>query len=121
MDKRPRRLQERMHEEDIGGRWRRRCRESYRPPQVTERGRHVGRRQTTSKFPFRWWGVNSTLFGKHQLEGLPEPHSGRQKLLTGKSYSMQSYGVRWVDKVGFIPHWQKENYDAVCGGHIIAP
>jgi hypothetical protein len=23
--------------------------------------------QTTSKFPFRWWGVNSTLSGKHQL------------------------------------------------------
>jgi hypothetical protein len=49
--------------------------------------------QTTSKLPFHWWGVHSTLFAIHQLEGLPEPHSGRRKLLTGKSHSMQSYGV----------------------------
>jgi hypothetical protein len=48
---------------------------------------------TTSTFPFRWWGVHSTLCGIHQLEGRPEPHSRRRKLLTGKRHSTQSCGV----------------------------
>jgi hypothetical protein len=37
--------------------------------------------QTTSKFPFRWWGVHTTLSGRHQLNGQPEPHSAEEKAL----------------------------------------
>jgi hypothetical protein len=30
--------------------------------------------QTTSKFPFHWWGMNSTLSSRHQLNRPPGPH-----------------------------------------------
>jgi hypothetical protein len=37
--------------------------------------------QTTSKFPFRWWGVNSTLSGKHQLHRPPGRHNTEEEAL----------------------------------------
>ena len=37
--------------------------------------------QTASKFPFRWWGVNSTLPGKHQLDRTPGPRSTAEETL----------------------------------------
>jgi hypothetical protein len=37
--------------------------------------------QTTSKFPFRWWGVHSTLLGKHQLYRPSVPHSPEEAAL----------------------------------------
>jgi hypothetical protein len=40
---------------------------------------HADTHQTTSKFPFRWWGVNSTLSGRHQLDGQPRPHSAEEE------------------------------------------
>jgi hypothetical protein len=39
------------------------------------------RQQTTSKFPFRWWGVNSTLSGRHQFNGQPGPRSAEEEAL----------------------------------------
>ena len=35
-------------------------------------------KQTASKFPFRWWGMNSTLSGRHQLNGQLRPHSAEE-------------------------------------------
>jgi hypothetical protein len=40
---------------------------------LTQMNERLG--QTASKFPFRWWGVNSTLPGRHPLNRPPEPHS----------------------------------------------
>jgi hypothetical protein len=37
--------------------------------------------QTTSKFSFRWWGVHSTLSGKHQLHRPSGPHSTEEEAL----------------------------------------
>jgi hypothetical protein len=34
--------------------------------------------QTASKFPFRWWGMNSTVSGRHQLNGQLRPHSAEE-------------------------------------------
>jgi hypothetical protein len=30
--------------------------------------------QPSPRHPLLWWGVNSTLFGKHPLDQHPEPH-----------------------------------------------
>jgi hypothetical protein len=35
--------------------------------------------QTASKFPCRWWGANSTLSDRHQLDELPAPHSAQNE------------------------------------------
>jgi hypothetical protein len=37
--------------------------------------------QTTSKFPFCWWGINSTLSGRRQLDGPSGPHSAEDEAL----------------------------------------
>jgi hypothetical protein len=37
--------------------------------------------QTASKFPFRWWGVNSTLSGKHHFHRLSGPRSTEEEVL----------------------------------------
>jgi transposase len=37
--------------------------------------------QTASKFPFRWWGANSTLSDRHQLDERPGPHSAPNEAL----------------------------------------
>jgi hypothetical protein len=37
--------------------------------------------QTASKFPFRWWGANSTLSDRHQLDEPPVPHSAQNEAL----------------------------------------
>ena len=34
----------------------------------------VARQQPSSQHPILWWGVNSTLFGKHPLDLHPKPH-----------------------------------------------
>jgi hypothetical protein len=39
------------------------------------------RNQTASKFSFRWWGVNPTLSGKHQLHRPLGPHSTEEEAL----------------------------------------
>jgi hypothetical protein len=52
--------------------------------------------QTTSKFPFRWWGVNSTLSGRHQLNGQPEPHSTEGEALDA-SESRDGNSVGYAD------------------------
>jgi hypothetical protein len=45
-------------------------------------GHHTGAVvQTTSKFPFRWWGINSTLPGKHQLRRPSKPYSPEEAAL----------------------------------------
>jgi hypothetical protein len=33
-------------------------------------------KKTASKFPFRWWGANSTLSGRHQLDERPGAAEG---------------------------------------------
>jgi hypothetical protein len=37
--------------------------------------------QTASKFPFRWWGANSTLSDRYQLDELPGPYSTQNEVL----------------------------------------
>jgi hypothetical protein len=37
--------------------------------------------QTTSKFPFCWWGMNSTLSDKHQFDEPLGPHSKEEETL----------------------------------------
>jgi hypothetical protein len=32
--------------------------------------------QPSSQHPLLWWGVNSTVFGKHHLDSRPELHGG---------------------------------------------
>jgi hypothetical protein len=49
-------------------------------PPVPDETRRIAR-QTTSKFPFRWWGVNSALSGKHQLRRPSEPYSTEEEAL----------------------------------------
>jgi hypothetical protein len=39
------------------------------------------RYQTVSKFPFHWWGANSTLPGRHQLDEPPGLHSAQNEVL----------------------------------------
>jgi hypothetical protein len=34
--------------------------------------------QTTSKFPFRWWGINPTLSNRHQLNEPPGSHRAEE-------------------------------------------
>src|SRR5262249_55140338 len=49
--------------------------------------------QTAAKFPFRWWGINSTFSGRHQLDEPPRPHSGGRKLSVSQSQGLQIQGV----------------------------
>jgi hypothetical protein len=56
--------------------------------------------QTASSFPFRWWGMNSTLSGTHQLDEPPRPHSGRRKLSVYQSQDLQIQRVTLIGKVG---------------------
>jgi hypothetical protein len=37
--------------------------------------------QTASKFSFHWWGANSTLSDRHQLDEPPGPHSVQNEAL----------------------------------------
>ena len=49
--------------------------------------------QITSKFPFRWWGVNSALSGSYQLNGQPGPHSAEEEALDASESRDKIRGV----------------------------
>lgn len=45
--------------------------------------------QTASRFPIHMWGINSTLFGRHQLNEPPGLHSGGRKPSRRRSQGLQ--------------------------------
>ncbi len=53
------------------------------------------RGQPTSQHPLRWWGVNSTLFGKHPLDQHPELHEVQEK-------APKARGPICVNPIGYV-------------------
>jgi hypothetical protein len=39
----------------------------------------TGTIQTTSRLPLHWWGMHSTVSGRHQFNEPPGPHRGMRK------------------------------------------